>query len=67
MKGVKYVGQNLFPLLNPKTFTRKQNKENHTEIELDEKNLSFHDALYNFVFLYFSTAHQAAFALHNKK
>ena len=50
-----------------KTFSQKQNKENHTKTEQDEKNLAFHDALYNFVFLYFSTAQQAAFALHDKR
>ena len=50
-----------------KTKRTKQNEENHTKTELNEKNLPFHDALYNFVFLYFSTARQAAFALHDKR
>ena len=33
----------------------------------EEKNLPFHDVLYHFVFLYYSTAHQVAFTLHNKR
>ena len=33
----------------------------------DEKNFSFHDALYHFVFLYFSTALKVTFAVHNKR
>ena len=37
------------------------------QIQLDEKNLPFHDALDSFVFLNFSNACQAAFALHNKR
>ena len=34
---------------------------------LDEKILPFHDTLDHFVFLNFSKARQAAFALHNKR
>ena len=48
-------------------FSQKQNKKSHSKTRLDEKNLPFHDVLYHFVFLYFSTARQVAFALHNKK
>ena len=39
--------------------------KNDTKTQLDEKNLPFH-VLHNFVFLYFSTARHAAFALRNK-
>ena len=39
----------------------KQNK-NRSKTQLYEKNLPFHDVLYHFVFLYFSTSRQAAFA-----
>ena len=46
-------------------FSQKQ-KKNHSKTQLDEKNLTFND-LHHFVFLYFSTACLAAFALHNKK
>ena len=31
-------------------------------MQLDEKNLPFHDALDHFVFLYFANAYQATFA-----
>ena len=44
----------------------KQNK-NRSKIQLDEKNLPFHDVFYHFVFLFFSTSHQTPFVLHNKK
>ena len=47
--------------------SQKQSKKYHSKTRLDEKNLPFHDALYHFVFLCFSTARQVAFALHNKK
>ena len=45
-----------------------QNK-NHSKTQLHKKKkkLSFHDALYHFFLLYFSTSCQAAFALHNKR
>ena len=49
------------------TFSQKQNKKNLSKTQLAEKNLPFHDALDHFVFLYFSTACQAAFALHNER
>ena len=42
----------------------KQNK-NCSKTQLYEKNLPFHDE--HFVFLFFSTSHQTAFALHNKR
>ena len=48
-------------------FSQKQNKKYYSKTQLDEKNLPFHDVLYHLVFLYFSTAGQVAFALHNKK
>ena len=44
----------------------KQNK-NCSKTQLYEKNLPFHDVLYYFVFLFFSTSRETAFALHNKK
>ena len=44
----------------------KQNK-NRSNTQLYEKNLPFHDVLYHFVFLFFSTSRQTAFALHNKR
>ena len=44
----------------------KQNK-NRSKIQLYEKNLPFYDVLYDFVFLFFSTSRQTAFALHNKR
>ena len=44
----------------------KQNK-NRSKTQLYEKNLPFHDVLYHFVFLFFSTSRQTAFALHNKR
>ena len=49
-------------------FSQKQNKKYYSKTELDEKkDLPFHDVFYHLVFLYFSTARQVAFALHNKK
>ena len=47
--------------------SQKQNKKYHSKTLLDVKNLLFHDVLYHLVFLYFSTARQVAFAVHNKK
>ena len=44
----------------------KQNK-NRSKTQLYEKNLPFHDVLYHFVFLFFSTLRQTAFALHNRR
>ena len=44
----------------------KQNKI-RSKIQLYEKNLPFYDVLYHFVFLFFSTSRQTAFALHNKR
>ena len=41
-------------------------KKNHSKTHLDETNLPFHDVLGYFVFLYFSTARQAVFALYDK-
>ena len=52
------------------TFSQKQNKtkqKNRSKTSLFEKLLPFHDVLYHFVFLYFSTACQPAFALHIKR
>ena len=44
-------------------FSQKQNKKYDSKTQLDEKEiLPFHDVLYNLVFLYFSTAPQAALA-----
>ena len=50
-------------------FSRKQNKNYHSKILLDEKKTLHlhHDVLYHFVFLYISTVRQAVFALDNKK
>ena len=45
---------------------QKNPQKNHSKTQVDEKNLPFH-VLYYLVFLYFSTARQVAFALHNKK
>ena len=42
-------------------------KKKKSKIQLDKKNLPFHDALDHFVFLYFSNACQTVFALHNKR
>ena len=44
----------------------KQNK-NRSKTQLSKKNLPFHDVLYQFVFLFFSTLRQTAFTLHDKK
>ena len=44
----------------------KQNK-NRSKTQLSKKNLPFHDVLYQFVFLFFSTSRQTAFSLHDKK
>ena len=44
----------------------KTKQEKRSKTQLDEKNLRFYDVLYHFVFLYFSTARQAAFALHKR-
>ena len=44
----------------------KQNK-NRSKTQLHRKNLPFHDVLYQFVFLFFSTSRQTAFALDDKK
>ena len=41
----------------------KAKQKNHSKTQLAEKNLPFHDALYHFFFLCFSTARQAAFVL----
>ena len=37
----------------------KTRQKNHSKTQLNEKKLPFNDDLYNFVFLYFSTAHHA--------
>ena len=52
-----------------KTFSQKKKKKKHSKNQLDKKILPFRDVLYHLVFLYFyfSTARQAAFALHHKK
>ena len=47
-----------------KTKNKKIKKKSKTQLE---KNLSFHDALDHFVFLYFTNACQLAFALHNER
>ena len=39
-------------------FLKNKTKQKHSYTNLDEKNLPFHDVLYNFIFLYFSTARQ---------
>ena len=44
----------------------KQNK-NRSKTQLYWKNLPFHDVLYQFVFLFFSTLRQTAFTFHDKK
>ena len=50
-----------------RTFSQKQNKKQPFKIQLDEKNLPFHDALDNFVFsLNLHCMSQAAFAPYNK-
>ena len=49
-----------------KTFSQKRNKKTHSKTQVDEKSLPFH-VLHEFVFLYFSTARHAAFALQNKR
>ena len=71
MKNIKFVPKYVQIILSSdkilEKYKQKQNKENHTKTKLDEKYLAFHDALYSFVFLYFSTARQAAFALHDKR
>ena len=46
---------------------KKKTNKNHSKTKLDEKNLSFHDVLDQFVFPYFATACQAAFALDSKR
>ena len=56
---MRYIGS------EENVFAQKQKKK-HFKIQLGEKNLPFHDVLYHFVFLYFSTARLVAFALHNK-
>ena len=52
-------------------FNRNQKRITLLNIQLTSliflKNLPFHDALYHFVFLYFSSAPQATFFLHNKR
>ena len=48
-----------------KTFFHKENIKYHSKTQLDEKKLPFHDVPYHFVFLYFSTARQVVFTLHN--
>ena len=48
----------------------KQNKNRSKTLAkkaICKKNLSLYDALYHFVFLFFSTSRQTAFALHNKR
>ena len=45
---------------------QKQKKETVLKLRYMKKNLPFHDVLYHFLLLYFSTARQAGFALHNK-
>ena len=51
-----------------KTFSQKQNKtQNCLNTQLYEKNLPFHDVLYHFVLIFFSTPRQTAFALHSKE
>ena len=48
-------------------FSKMKQKKTHSKTQVDEKSLPFHDVLHEFVFLYFSTARQAAFALQNKR
>ena len=48
-------------------FSQKQNKKTVLKLGYMKKNLPLHDAVYNFVFRYFPSALQAAFALHNKR
>ena len=48
-------------------FSKIKQKKNRSKIQLYEKNLPFYDVLYDFVFLFFSTSRQTAFALHNKR
>ena len=43
-------------------FSKIKQSKYRPKIQLYEKNLPFHDVLYHFVFLYFSTSRQAAFA-----
>ena len=42
-------------------------KQNCSKTQLYEKNLPFHDVLYHFVFLFFSSSRQTVFDLHNKR
>ena len=48
-------------------FSKTKQTKNILKLSYMKKNLPFHDILHHFIFLYFSTAHQAAFALHNKR
>ena len=48
-------------------FSEIKLNKNRSETQLYEKNLSFYDVLDHFVFLFFSTARQAAFTLRNKR
>ena len=47
--------------------TKKKKVKKKSKTQLDEKNLSFHDALDHFAFLYFTNACQPAFALQNER
>ena len=48
-------------------FSEIKLNKNRSETQLYEKNLSFYDVLEHFVFLFFSTARQAALTLRNKR
>ena len=62
------TGSELRRFLKNKTKKKqKKTNKNHSKTQLDEKNLSFHDVLDQFVFPYFATACQAAFALDSKR
>ena len=50
-----------------KTFSSKTKQKGHSKTQLGKTNLPFHDGFYHFIFLCFSTAHLAAFALYNKR
>ena len=48
-------------------FSKIKKNKNRSRTQLYQKNLPFHDVLYQFVFLFFSTSRQTASALHDKK
>ena len=48
-------------------FSKTKQTKNILKLSYTKKNLPFHNILYHFIFLYFSRARQAAFALHNKR